>query len=152
MSYPVDGRGDPRPLALARRARERQAERLHQGTTLNAPIPVHLSPVLVKQRVEVRTRGFVGRPARNEFVGVATSVLGGGGGGGGIFLAKPVAWDPRGFWSCDDGVVEFFHRDQIERITLLHGSAASAGEEESAEPATPRRPPPRYSLEYRRAR
>lgn len=119
MSLPIDeNRNAPSRIARERAAREKLDARRRSGTVRQEPLPALLSVVLVKQRVEVRTKRCVG--GRNERVGVVEQVnlL-----GEDLLLnEKPIAWDSRGFWTCDPkAAATWLTREQIERITVLEG-------------------------------
>jgi hypothetical protein len=126
-SHIVDGvnRGNPNRQQEARAERERITARLHAGTVVMPPNPPLLTVSYVKQRVEVRTR------AGEIVVGVVTEIRTPA--PRALVLAVPLEHDPRGFWTHHrpHRGGRLVYENEIERITVLEGPAASPDPEET---------------------
>ncbi len=109
--------GDTHARLEARTVRLLQEARLFEGTTRTPRNPPHLSLVLVRQRVEVKT-------STEEIIGVVTEIRRSDGFCPALVLAPPLAWEARGFWTHYQSYQpRLFYALEIERLTMLEGPA-----------------------------
>lgn len=121
MSFVSNPQGDTKDRIRARSERLAQEARLRSGTVRMPPLSVHLTNSLIRQRVEARIRARGIWPSR-DVVGVVSVVER----GSWIGVARPIAFDSRGFWTHEEAI-EVFSRDSIERLTVLEGPAGEVG-------------------------